>query len=143
LAGRKLRKPLASYWPVYSVCFGVWVSGSLWLLLHYFFVRQTDFGLTHNPLEHWSLVAHGALAFATLWLLGFLWGTHIVKRWRLRRHRKTGGVLFVVMGVLVLTGYLLYYVSGDQTRDVTAYVHWILGLAMPLSLLAHWLIRRQ
>jgi hypothetical protein len=137
----KLRKPLVSYWSVYAVCFGVWASGALWLLLHYFFIEQTDFGLTHHPLEHWSLVAHGAFAFASLWLVGFLWGTHVVKRWRLRRHRKTGGVLFGVMCLLILTGYLLYYLSSDEWRASTSYVHWIIGLGMPLALLAHWLIR--
>ena len=138
-----MRKPHASYWRVYTVCFGIWTTGALWLLLHYCFVQRGEFGLVHNPLEQWSLVAHGAFAFASLWLLGYLWGAHVVKRWRLRRHRKTGGALFTVMCLLIVTGYLLYYLAGDDAREFASYVHWIIGLAMPLSLLAHWLIRRH
>ena len=138
-----LRKPAASYWPVYAVCLGVWLSGALWLLYHYFFPLQTSFGAAPNPNEHWSLVAHGALAFASLWLMGFLWGTHVTRRWRLRRHRRTGGTLFAVMGLLIVSGYLLYYLSDDSWRSPTATVHWVIGLVMPLALLAHWLIRRR
>ncbi len=137
----KLRRSQASYWPVYIVSLGVWLSGAVWLLLHHFFTQKTNFGLARHPMEHWSLVAHGAFGFAGIWLVGFLWGTHVVKRWRLRRHRKTGGVLFAVMFVLILTGYLLYYLSSDDWRTSTADVHWIIGLGMPLTLLAHWLIR--
>lgn len=139
----KFRKPAAHYWQVYAVCFGVWITGVLWLIFHYFLMRQGDFGRLPHPLEHWWLVFHGALAFAAVWLMGFLWGTHIVKRWRHRRHRKTGGTLFTVMLVLVASGYLLYYLSSDDWRTPTAVLHWAVGLTMPLALLAHWLIRRR
>lgn len=138
-----LQKPHAAYWPVYVVCLGVWLSGALWLIYHYYFMLQTDFGKAPNPLEHWSLVAHGALAFASLWLMGFLWGTHITKRWRLHRHRKTGGMTFGVMLILIVSGYLLYYLASDAWRAPTAILHWLIGLSMPLALLAHWLIRAR
>ena len=128
---------------VYATCATVWASGALWLILHYFFTHETEMGLAPHPLEHWSLVLHGAAAFASLWLMGFLWGTHVVKRWRLKRHRKSGGLLFTVMLLLVVTGYLLYYLSSDEIRAPTALVHWVVGLGMPLALLVHWSIRSR
>jgi len=138
-----LLKPLGGYWRVHTVCWSVWATGAVWLLCHYFFMRHTDFGDTHLPLEHWSLVAHGALAFASLWLMGHLWGAHVVKRWKLGRHRKTGGFLFAVMSLLIISGYLLYYLSSDELRAPTGVIHWAIGLVMPLALLAHWLIRAR
>ncbi len=126
---------------MYLTSLVVWFTGAVWLLFHYFWMRRTDFGVAPHPMEHWSLVAHGASAFASLWMMGFLWGTHVVKRWRLRRHRKTGGTLFFVMSLLVVSGYLLYYLSSDEVRAPTAVIHWVVGLGMPLALLAHWLIR--
>jgi hypothetical protein len=138
-----LRPPQASYWPVYAVSVGIWLSGGLWLLFHYFLVRRTAFGPAPHPLERWWLATHGAMAFASLWLMGFLWATHIVRRWKLRRHRKTGGTLFVIMVVLIVSGLLLYYLPSDELRSPTAMVHWVIGLAMPLALMAHWLIRAR
>jgi hypothetical protein len=139
----KLNAPLGSYWPVYTVSVGIWLSGLLWLIFHYFVVRNTAFGPAPHPLEHWWLIAHGAMAFASVWLMGYLWGTHVVKRWRLRRHRKTGGTLFATMILLIISGYLLYYIAGDDWRSITAIVHWAIGLAMPLALIAHWWIRAR
>jgi hypothetical protein len=131
------------YWPVYLTLLGVWLSGVAWLVYHYFLQQQSQFGPVAHPLEHASLVAHGALAFASLWLLGFLWGTHIVRRWKLHRHRKTGGSLFAVMLVLCITGYLLYYVGSDDWRPSLSAAHWIIGLVLPVSLFAHWVVRRR
>jgi hypothetical protein len=131
------------YWPVYVTTLGIWLTGSIWVACHYFVTQQTAFGPTHHPLEHWSLVAHGAFAFAGLWLMGFLWGIHVTRRWRLKRHRKSGGALFAVMLVLIASGYLLYYVSGDDSRDAISLAHWVIGLAMPAFLLVHWSIRAR
>ncbi len=131
------------YLPVYLTVAAIWLSGAVWLLFHYFIRIKTAFGDAPSPFEHWLLVLHGAAAFCSLWLIGFLWGTHIVKRWRLRRHRKTGGLLFGVMLLLILTGYLLYYVADDDWRAATSITHWVIGLGMPLALLWHWAIRRR
>jgi hypothetical protein len=138
-----IHKSRFSHGPVYCVCLGIWLTGVCWLIFHYFFTQQRAFGATHHPMEHWSLVAHGAFAFASLWLVGFLWGTHIVKRWRLRRHRKTGGTLFAAAFLLIVSGYLLYYLSDEEWRAIAAIAHWIIGLAAPLPFFAHWLIRAR
>jgi hypothetical protein len=132
-----------TYRYVYVVLTGLWLSGALWLIYHFFFTRNTEFGPAPNPLEHWWLVAHGASAFASLWLMGHLWSTHIAKRWRLRRHRKTGATLVAVMAVLIASGYLLYYLSSDSWRAVVSLGHWLLGLVMPLALAGHWWVRAR
>ena len=65
-------------WMVYGVGGGLWLTGILWLIFHYFLARETALGPSPNPLEHWWLSLHGLFAFATLWVLGLLWGAHIV-----------------------------------------------------------------
>jgi hypothetical protein len=60
----------------------------------------------------------------------------LVPAWKNRR-RASGIVLAGVMAVLVLSGYLLYYASDDALRATTALLHWIIGAALPLSLLPH------
>ena len=57
--------------------FGLWGTGAAWLLLHYFFVQEGPFGPGPHPLEFWSIAAHGAFAFASLWMIGLLWSVHV------------------------------------------------------------------
>ncbi|HTP38188.1 MAG TPA: hypothetical protein VMI92_01320 [Steroidobacteraceae bacterium] len=128
---------------VYLTSAGVWLTGVLWLLFRYFLRRETDFGTASNPLEHWWLVAHGAFAFACLWLLGFLWRSHVVQGWKARRHRRTGGALFGAFMLLVISGYLLYYAASDAWHANVALLHWSLGLALPVVFIMHWAIRRR
>lgn len=128
---------------IFVIGLGLVLTGASWLLLHYFMVRQTEFGPTRDPLEHWSLVAHGAFAFAALWMFGLLWGTHIVRRWKAKRHRWSGSLLFAFVALLCVSGYLLYYVGGDESRELISKVHWIVGLALPLPFVMHWLLRMR
>ena len=39
--------------------------------------------------------------------------------------------------ILIVTGYLLYYVGNERVRNIISGVHWILGLAIPLAYLLH------
>lgn len=122
---------------VYGVGTGLWLSGVLWLVFHYFMRREGEFGPMPNPLEHWWLVAHGLFAFMALWLFGLLWGQHIAGAWRTGRSRISGWFLFGVLAVLIASGYLLYYAGGDETRSIVSPIHWIVGLALPLPFLVH------
>jgi hypothetical protein len=127
---------------VYAVFGVLWLSGAVWLALRYFLRSKAEFGELPHPLEPWAIRLHALAAFASLWLLGQLWIVHLVPSWRAHR-RSSGIVLGVIAGVLVATGYLLYYASGDTTRAIVSLAHWTLGLALPLPLLLHALRHRS
>jgi len=127
---------------VYGVGAGLWLTGVLWLVYHYFLQRQGAFGPGPHPLEFWWRASHGLFGFAALWTLGLLWGAHVVRAWRTRLHRVSGGLLLAVLGVLAVTGYLLYYVGDDSALSAIAIVHWGIGLALPLAFAAHRISRR-
>jgi hypothetical protein len=122
---------------VYLAAGGLWLTGLVWLGLHYFGVRQGEFGAEHSPLEAWSLKAHGAFGFLALWTLGLLWGVHVVNGWRQQRRRWTGGVLLGVLALLILSGYLLYYAGDDAVRSAVSLVHWSIGLLSLAAFLVH------
>jgi hypothetical protein len=128
---------------VYVVGWGLWLSGVLWLLFHYFLMSKGDFGDTPHPLEPWWLRIHAALAFAALWSFGLVWGVHIVAGWHTRRQRVSGSAAVTVLGWLILTGYLLYYLTDDRWRNVSGIAHWSMGLAMPLLFAAHVVLGRR
>lgn len=121
----------------------VWLSGVIWLLFHYFFRRQGEFGDEPHPLEHWALVLHGAAAFASMFLAGALYARHVVPAWRSRRRPRSGLVVAAVFALLIVTGYLLDYAGGEALRAGVAKVHWIAGLPLPLALLVHRSERRR
>lgn len=124
-------------WALYVVGIGVWLSGGLWLLFHYFFEEQGDFGPKTHPLEPWWLKMHGAFAFASIWIFGMLWAVHITRTWRGRRRRWSGGILTGIFAWLVVSGYLLYYIGDDRARALVSLLHWSIGLASPVSFGAH------
>ena len=120
---------------------GLWGSGVAWLVLHYFMVRQGEFGPERSPYEAWSLKVHGAFAFLALWTLGLLWGVHILHGRGLHRRRWTGSALLVALLVLIVSGYLLYYIGDDRPREIASLAHWAIGLALPLAYIAHRLAK--
>lgn len=122
---------------VYVITLGLWTSGAAWLLLHYFFFEDGQFGPNPHPVEFWSIAAHGAFSFAFLWLLGVLWSVHIPAGWRSLRRRWTGSTMFGIAAFLTLTGYFLYYFGDADLRPVLAIFHWSVGLACPALFLLH------
>ena len=127
-------------WPILV---GVWLSGALWLVFHDFLMRPGEFGFTAHPLESWWLRAHGAFAFASLWLLGFLSVAHVGERWTWRRQRGSGLALLAVYIWLALSGYLLYYAGGDRLRAAVSAGHWSVGLMALLFVVLHRHVRRS
>ena len=122
---------------VYVISLGLWLTGAVWVLSHYFLVQEGEFGPLPHPLEFWSIAAHGAFGFASLWLFGLLWSVHIPAGWRSVRRRWSGGVMFGVTAFLVVSGYLLYYLGSVEVISVVAALHWGVGLACPALFLLH------
>lgn len=127
---------------VYAIAGGVWLTGAAWLVLHYFMQRQGTFGAEPNPLEWWSLAAHGLFAFASLCLFGLLWGVHFGAAWRSLRRRVSGIAMFAAFAWLIASGYFLYYIGSDEARSAVAIIHWAAGLATPIPFILHRFARR-
>src|SRR5579862_1211363 len=99
---------------VYVAGIGLWFSGVLWLLFHAFLMRVSAFGPMPHPLEPWWLTVHGAFAFLTLWSFGLIWGVHVAGNWSAGKRRRSGLFLIAILGVLILTGFMLYYVGDEE-----------------------------
>lgn len=122
---------------VSGVGLGLWLTGAAWLLSHDLFVPQGEFGPSYRSADAWCLMLHGALGFAALGLFGLLWGTHVTAGWPQLRRRKSGGALFGLASLLVLTAYGLYYCGDEAIRSWISLTHWSLGLAAPGVFLLH------
>jgi hypothetical protein len=136
-----IRLPAKTKTWVNAVGLGVWATGTGWIVVHFLVTPTDSLGLPNRVQETWWLKLHGALAFLALWTGGMLWSAHVRKAWGTRRHRWTGGTLFGAFLLLILTGYLLYYVGDDQARELISRSHWILGLVWPAAYLVHRLVK--
>jgi hypothetical protein len=126
---------------VFSVGALLWLSGALWLVLHYGSAERTAFGPMPNPWEPVVMRVHGMLAVGGVFLLGWITAGHVSERWRSRPRRLSGLLLIASAAVLVLSGYALYYTTGSP-HEAAGLAHEILGVAALIVALAHWERRR-
>ena len=129
--------PPARKWTVRITAAAIWTTGVVWLGLHYFARVQGPFGAEPNPAEPWVLRAHGAFAFISLWVLGLLWGVHVTPGWKRAKRRLTGALMFAAAALLVLTGYLLYYLGDETLRADVSLSHWLIGVGALAAFLLH------
>jgi hypothetical protein len=112
------------------------VTGAGWALLHYI---PAALGVDEHvalPAKALLMKVHGAAAMVALLLLGALL-PHIAGGWRLAANRASGITLLSVNGLLIVTGYLLYYAGGDALRESSSMLHLLLGAAVAVLLPVH------
>lgn len=122
---------------IYAVFVLLWASGLLWLIFHYFFTDEGDFGPMPHPLEKWWLRLHGLAAMFALVTIGSLAVNHMRLALERKKNRATGLPMLALIIWLAFTGYALYYFSTDANAAWLPLLHWIAGLALPLLLTAH------
>lgn len=116
----------------------LWLSGAAWLLLHYFGQTQGEFGPETNPLEPWAMKLHGLAVIPAQLAIGGMFVAHIPKGWNHGGQRLAGIALCLVLGLLIGSAYMLYYVGLENVRGWTSLVHWSIGLALPAIFLWHY-----
>ena len=122
---------------IYAVALGVWLSGVAWLILHYFMMQTGRLGPTPHPAEFWVLAAHAGFGFVAIFVFGALLERHIARAWPTSHRRGSGLFMAGALLVLIVSGYLLYYLGDEGARQITSIVHWGLGLLAPIFFFRH------
>lgn len=116
----------------------LWSTGGIWLFLHHFYRVKGEFGPEANPLEPWMLRLHGLAMIVSLVGVGSLLVAHVWKGWSYRHQRVMGSLMTGIVGILVLSGYLLYYVGNEEVREWISLGHWLVGLLLPAIFILHY-----
>ncbi|RTL42840.1 MAG: DUF4405 domain-containing protein [Burkholderiales bacterium] len=117
------------------------LTGLVWLALHY--SVGAGAGELPHPLEAWCLRVHGLAAMLGVFVLGALGGGHVPQGWRLSARwplagqRRTGVWMCTLAGLLMLTGYVLYYFAPEDLRPALGWLHTALGIGMVGLVLLH------
>lgn len=135
------RMPIALRLWTMTLLISLWLSGVLWIVLHYAFPQASAFGPGPNPWEAPTIRLHGLVAVASVFLLGWITARHVVDAWSANRRFASGLSLFIACAILVVSGYALYYVSTESIRISIALLHEVLGAGGVVFALAHWLKR--
>jgi hypothetical protein len=114
----------------------LWLTGALWLALHYFWAQPDEFGVVRHPLESPTVLAHGVMALVVLFLLGWFAGRHAGAASSGRR-MASGWLLTLLLAVLVVAGCAQLFATSAALQSTLAVVHWVLGLALLLPVLVH------
>jgi hypothetical protein len=137
------RMPRRQRLAVYLVSTLLWATGIVWLVLDQCFARQEQFGRTPHPLEPPLLLAHGMLAIASAYLLGWVSARHVLLWWTAGLRRVSGAVFAALTALLGLTGFALFFLSSDRWQRCAQLTHEALGLSIVLFALQHWLFARR
>jgi hypothetical protein len=80
---------------LYSSFAALWLTGSAWLVLHYFFQISTDFGAAPHPWQPSLMTLHGVIAVAVIFLFGWVAGSESLREWAAVGHEIAGVVVLV------------------------------------------------
>ena len=127
---------------IHAVLAAVYFTGVAWLVLRYG-VRDDGLETVWSIARGWLMRAHGAAAMLTLVTLGTLLAIHVPSGWRMGTNLRSGVGMLAAMAVLALTGWLLYYASGETLRAWSSGVHIAIGAAAPIALVWHLAYRRR
>ncbi len=134
-----LRLPRTRRYTLYVISIGVFATGALWLIYHYFMGKEGPFGIQKHPLEVVWLQTHGIISAWALWMFGVLWPIHVLRGWNMRWRRWSGGAVTAAIFLLGVTGLGLYYIESREIREMNSIVHWVIGLIVLVLFFIHWL----
>jgi hypothetical protein len=112
-------------------------SGLAWAVLHYF---PAQIGIDERSAAAGGALlmkVHGAAAMLALILLGTLLAHHVGAGWRSGQNRVSGSGIAAINGLLVVTGYLLYYAGDEGLRQGVSWLHLAAGAILPAVLWRH------
>ncbi|MBC7369086.1 MAG: hypothetical protein H7343_20130 [Undibacterium sp.] len=124
--------------------FGVlFASGAAWWLLQQTKPAESELGLRAHVASTWLLRLHGAAAMLVLVILGLLLSVHVARGWQARKNRFSGVSMLALCALLIASGWLLYYASGETVRAGASVVHIGAGFILPILLVLHIVIGRS
>ncbi|MFT6333024.1 MAG: hypothetical protein ACJAW3_001374 [Lentimonas sp.] len=113
------------------------LSGVGFFILSEFFNVMGEFGQEKHPAGFTILKIHGGAAFLMMATYGFFLGGHVKKAWKMKTKPIFGIITAILPLLLMITGYLLYYIAADLMREIVEYTHLGIGVLLPIILTAH------
>ena len=122
---------------IYLIAVIVIISGFLWLYFDFFIRVETEYSLQVHPLQNTFLILHGTSSIIFLIALGSVLPIHVLKAWKTKNNRLSGGCFLLLFTILILTGIGLYYSGVEENRRIFSISHWVIGILFPVFFVIH------
>ncbi len=132
-------------WSVWSTSIATALTGFVYLWMKYLMTPVDPWAVINHPLQPWVLKAHILVAPLLVFSVGMVALKHIWRHLRSARRtaRRTGLTTALVLGPMVISGYLIQSVTGEGNLRVLAIAHIATGTVYALALLAHQVMVRR
>lgn len=127
---------------LYAVSATLFLSGAIWAWIHHL-DEQGRASASLQQSKQWLIEIHGFAALFFVVILGTLLSGHVRRAWHAHKSRRNGVFFLTSVSLLTLSGYALYYLSGENSRAAASRFHLWLGIAAPGLLLLHITLGRK
>jgi hypothetical protein len=126
-------------WAVWSTSVATFLTGVVYLWMKYLLVSDDPLAVVNHPWQPLVLKLHILVAPLLTFSIGLVMLRHVWRhlRERMRSGRRSGLLTMVVLGPMIVTGYLLQAITHEGWLEAMAIFHIGLGLLYGAGLLAH------
>lgn len=126
-------------WAVWTTSIATFATGVVYLWMKYLVVSSDPFAVVNHPWQPLVLKLHILVAPLLTFAVGLVALRHVWRHLttRVGMGRRTGVLTTVVLGPMILTGYLIQAITHTGWLAAMAIAHIVLGLLFGLGLLAH------
>jgi hypothetical protein len=126
-------------WAVWSTSVATFVTGVIYLWMKYLMVSDDPLAVVNHPWQAAVLKLHILVAPLLVFSMGLIALRHVWRhlRSKMRDGRRSGLLTVVVLGPMIVSGYLIQTLTEEGWLRGMAIVHIGLGLAFGVVLLAH------
>jgi cobalamin biosynthesis protein CobD/CbiB len=126
-------------WAVWSTSVATFVTGAIYLWMKYLLVNDDPLAVVNHPWQPMMLKLHILVAPLLTFSVGLVMLRHVWRHLRdkMRSGRRSGLLTIVVVGPMIVTGYLIQAITDQGWVKAMAISHIALGLLYGGGLLAH------
>lgn len=118
------------------------IHGSAYFIVKTFFKIQTEYGLRPNDWQSFWQGGHVLLSPLSVFTLGLLWISHILKNFKANSDKRVSGILLTTLFIImILTGYILQISYDEKIKVFFLYAHLIISALFTIIYTIHILSR--
>ena len=128
-------------WAVWSTSVATFLTGVIYLWMKYLVVSDDPLAVVNHPWQPAVLKVHILVAPLLVFSIGLVALRHVWRHFKskTRDGRRSGLLTVVVLGPMIVSGYLIQTMTDEGWLKAMAVAHIGLGLIYGLALLAHQL----
>jgi hypothetical protein len=126
-------------WAVWSTSVATFVTGVIYLWMKYLMVSDDPLAVVNHPWQPAVLKLHILVAPLLVFSIGLVTLRHVWRHFRSKtpEGRRSGFLTVVVLGPMIVSGYLIQTLTEEGWLRAMAIGHIVLGLVYGVGLLAH------